>query len=54
VAEVDLSTNGGATFQPASFGSNTWSYAWALGSEDGVVHWLQARAIDQAGNVNLT
>ena len=48
VGGVEVSTNGGTTWRPAS-GRGTWTYTWAAGSS-GTFN-LRSRAADDSGNV---
>ena len=48
VAAVEVSTDGGATWHPAT-GRNTWSYTWTPGNSGTVV--IKSRAVDDSGNL---
>ncbi len=51
VAGIEVSTDGGATWNPAT-GTTNWSYSWAA---TGVgTHIIEARAIDDSVNMQLT
>jgi chitodextrinase len=41
-------------FAPNSVGQQGFAYQWDLPHEDGVTHWVRARATDAAGNQTLT
>ncbi len=45
---VEISTNGGQTWQPAT-GLENWAYEWAVPIENQVSHTLLVRATNQAG-----
>ncbi len=50
VSRVEVSTNGGATWSPAS-GTSSWTYSWALPA-DGVYN-IKSRATDIATNLEI-
>ncbi len=52
LASLAVSVDNGATFQPVTV-NPAWTWPWLIGNENGISHWLQARAIDTAGNVTV-
>ncbi|WP_236019115.1 Ig-like domain-containing protein [Geomonas propionica] len=53
LGSVQVSTNNGSTWAAAT-GTASWSYSWALPSEDYVSHTILAKAVDNAANEDTT